>query len=234
MDRQEDAVRNPIGGLPLRRYLLAILFAVLPWPAAWWGLYVERSAPLAFVAYHGVCIVGGLVLRSPGLPAPVRVYSVRSRDLLVGVVVANLFILLLYVLVGDALLDRPHVLGLLATRGLPPRTYLWLFPYFALVNPTAEEFFWRGGVYATLRHLYGSWIPVAAFDAVLFGSWHWLVVSQFVAWPVALAATGAIAAIGFGLAAVYEHTRRLPYAIILHAFAGDAPLLVLLYLLGRG
>jgi len=125
-------------------------------------------------------------------------------------------------------------LTLLAARGLPPATYIYLFPYFAIVNPLAEEFFWRGGIYATLRHLFGSWVTAAAVSSVFFGAWHWLVIRLFVAPVTALAATFVIMGIGFALAAVYEHTRRLAYAVILHALAGDAPLLLLLLLLGRG
>ena len=220
--------------MPFLRHGLAILFGILPWPAAWWGLYRGHSAPLAFVLYHGVCLVGGLVLRSPGLPPTERLYPLRRRHLLSAVVAANVFILVLYLLVGAALLDKPTVLGLLASRGLPPQSYIWLFPYFALVNPLAEEFFWRGGVYATLRHLFRSWLPPALISSIQFGSWHWLVVRQFVAPPIALATTAVIAGIGFILTVVYERTRRLGYGIILHAFAGDAPLLLLLILLDRG
>ena len=53
----------------------------------------------------------------------------------------------------------------------------------------------------------------------------------FVAPGVALAATCAVILVGLALAAVYERTRRLSDAVILHALAGDAPLLLLLLLL---
>ena len=203
------------------------------WPAAAAGLYWKQSAPLAFVFYHLVCVCGGLLLRSPGLPAPLRLYPVKRRVLLVIVLAANAVTFLMYAGVGAALLDRPLILGLLEKRGLPPSAYPFLFPYFALVNPLAEEFFWRGGVYATLRHLWKNWTIPAVIASVFFGAWHWLVIRLFVAPVIALGATLLIMGIGFLLTLTYERTRRLAYPVALHALAGDAPLLLLLLLVGR-
>lgn len=219
--------------LPLWRHFLALLFAVGPWGAAWAGLYLGHSAPLAFLYYHALCFGGAYVLRSPGLPAAERLYPLDRRLLIGAVIGANLIALSLYASVGTALLDSPRVLGLLSAQGLPPASYAWLFPYFAVVNPLAEEFFWRGGVYATLRHLFRSWWWPAVITSILFGAWHWLVIRLFVAPWLALTATVCIMVVGFLLTLVYERTRRLAYAIILHALAGDAPLLLLLILVGR-
>ncbi len=220
--------------LPFWRFALALLFCVLPWPAAGAGLYLSESAPLAFLFYHLVCAAGAFLLRSPGLPVAHKLYPMDRRILAGSVVGANVVTVVLYLFVGAALLDRPHVLGLLEARGLPPSSYLFLFPYFAIVNPLAEEYFWRGGVYATLRHFIKGWVWPALISSVFFGAWHWLVLRLFVAPIVALLATLVIMGIGFLLTLVYERTRRLAYAIILHALAGDTPLLLLLLLVGRG
>ena len=215
--------------VPRWRGVLAIVLGLLPWPAAGLGLYKFHSAPLAFVGYHIMCFIGGLLLRSTASS-----WRFRRRHMLGTILAANAFTLIVYLYVGAALLDKPQVLGLMAKRGLPPTTYFWLFPYFALVNPLAEEYFWRGGVYATLRPLFKSYLPSAIISAILFGAWHWLVIRLFVAPWIALGAVALIAGIGFLLAITYERTRRMSYPIILHAFAGDAPLLLLLLLLGRG
>ncbi len=219
--------------LPLWRFALALALAMLPWPAAWIGLYLNRSAPLAFLLYHGLCLAGGLLLRAPGLPSAERVHGLRRRHLLGTVLGANALMLLLYALAGAALLNKTHTLGFLSARGLGPASYFWLFPYFALVNPVAEEFFWRGGVYATFRHLFASPLMAALVAAAFFGGWHWLVFRLFVAPPVALAAALGVVLIGLALTLVYERTRRLAYPIALHALAADAPLLLILLLLGR-
>lgn len=215
------------------RGVLAILLGILPWPAAGLGLYQFHSAPLAFVGYHILCFIGGLLLRSPALPPTAESWRFRRRHLFGTIVAANAFTLVAYLYVGAVLLDKPLVLGLMSKRGLPPSTYFWLFPYFALVNPLAEEFFWRGGVYAALRPLWKSYLPAALISSLQFGAWHWLVIRLFVNWWVAIGATLLIAGIGFMLSVTYERTRRMSYPVILHAFAGDAPLLLLLLLLGR-
>ena len=121
----------------------------------------------------------------------------------------------------------------MGTTSCPTLSKLQYVPYFALVNPIAEEFFWRGGVYAALRPLGKSWKTGAILSAIQFGAWHWLVIRLFVNGWVAFGTTVLIAGIGFLLALTYERTRRLGYPVILHAFAGDAPLLLLLLLLGR-
>lgn len=221
------------GRVPRGRAALAILLGFLPWPAAGLGLYQFHSAPLAFVGYHILCFIGGLLLRAPALPPTAESRRFRRRHLLGTILAANAFTLVAYLYAGAALLDKPLVLGLMAKRGLPPSTYFWLFPYFALVNPIAEEFFWRGGVYAALRPLGKSWKTGAILSAIQFGAWHWLVIRLFVNGWVAFGTTVLIAGIGFLLALTYERTRRLGYPVILHAFAGDAPLLLLLLLLGR-
>jgi membrane protease YdiL (CAAX protease family) len=221
------------GHVPRWRGVLAVFLGILPWPAAGLGLYQFHSAPLAFVGYHILCFIGGFLLRSPALPPTAESWRFRRRHLLGTIFAANAFTLVAYLFVGAALLDKPLVLDLMAKRGLPPSTYFILFPYFALVNPLAEEYFWRGGVYATLRPLFKSYVPAALLSAAQFGAWHWLVIRLFVNPWVALAATIMIAGIGFLLALTYERTRRMSYPVILHAFAGDAPLLLLLVLLGR-
>lgn len=226
---------EPIGVNLLRgRFLLALGLCLLPWPAVWAGLYRGSSAPLAFILYHGVCFAGALLLRSPGMPTAEKIYPFQ-RTFLLGIVLAgNTIILLLYFLVGAALLDRPHVLGLLERNGLPPAAYPFLFPYFAFVNPLAEELFWRGGVYAAFRHRFPTPAPAVLLASLFFGAWHWLVMRLFVPPLAALGATLGVVLVGVALTIVYERTRRLAYSIALHALAADAPLLILLILIGRG
>ena len=216
------------------RVALTLFLCVAPWLTAWWSLYRQHSAPLAFVLYHAVCFAGGFLLRSPGLPDPeAKLWSLRWQHLLGAIFGANLATFFAYTLVGAALLDKPHVMATMAARGVGPATYLWLFPYFAFVNPLAEEFFWRGGVYPTFRRLFKNPLTAAIAASFFFGGWHWVVIQLFFPPALALVATLVVMSIGLVLTLVYENTRRLYYPVALHALAGDAPLLLLLLLLGR-
>lgn len=217
----------------VHRLLPVLLLCLSPWVAVWFGLYQFGSAQLAFLFYHCTCILGGFLLGSPALPKTERVSALRRRILVAVVVMANVATVILYLTVGGHLLDQPTVLQQMKSRGLPPTAYFWLFPYFAIVNPLVEEYFWRGGIYARLRPLFPSWIHAALISSAFFGAWHWLVIRLFVTPLVALPATVAIMVVGFLLAYLYEEHRRLIYPIALHALAGDIPLLVVLYLVGR-
>ena len=65
------------------RVALTLALCVAPWLTAWWSLYRQHSAPLAFVLYHAVCFAGGFLLRSPGLPDPeAKLWSLRWQHLL--------------------------------------------------------------------------------------------------------------------------------------------------------
>jgi membrane protease YdiL (CAAX protease family) len=220
--------------LPLWRTGLTLLLALAPWAAVYVGLYIQGSALRAFLYYHAVCVMGGLLLKSPGMSdagMPFRRYVWPVIGIAVGV---NALAALLFSLVGAILLDRSLILDLMSTRGLPPARYVFLFPYFCIVNPLVEEYFWRGGIYATLRHRFGTWQWPAIISSVFFGAWHWLVVQLFVSPFLALLTTFTIASVGYVLTIVYERTRHLALPIALHALAGDAPLLVVLALLTRG
>jgi membrane protease YdiL (CAAX protease family) len=120
----------------------------------------------------------------------------------------------------------------LAAYGLPPSSYRYLFPFFALVNPTVEEFFWRSGVYATMRHHFSHWRHAAVISSFFFGAWHWLVISRFLTPPIAVLATIGVMIAGYALTLVYERTRNLVWPIALHAIAADVPILLLLLLMG--
>jgi len=219
--------------VPKWRYGLALALAALPSVAVWLGLYHFRSAPLAFALYHGYCLVGGLLLRSAETPATERRFPVNWWQLPLIALFANGWTILLYHYVGAALLDTKHVMVQLAAYGLPPSSYRYLFPYFALVNPVVEEFFWRSGVYLMMRHHFAHWRHAAALSSIFFGAWHWLVIRRFLEPPIALLATLAIMLAGYALADVYERTRSLAWPIALHAIAADVPILLLLVLMGN-
>jgi membrane protease YdiL (CAAX protease family) len=194
--------------------------ALLPWPAVAAGLLLFHSALLAFLLYHCVCLYG--TWRLGGFTCslkprwPLRVH--------LGVALAsNLTLVGLYVLLGKWLLPADLLLERLATVGVTPASFVWLFPYFLITNPLVEELFWRGSQ--------GKGGPF--YTALLFGAWHSLPLFLIAPlWVAPLAVLG-IMAVGFALGEVVEHTNTLGDAILLHALAADLPLLVILWLASR-
>lgn len=163
----------------------ALLFSLLVWPTVWLGLYGLHSAPLAFTLYHALCFVGGSLLRSIQEPVSQATSppGPHWRGILItAAVTTNLAAFALYHLVGGSILDRETVLAQLTERGLPSSAYIWLFPYFVIVNPIAEEWFWRGGIYGALRDARSLLKPwqASCIAALFFGAWHWLTIRLFV------------------------------------------------------
>ena len=213
----------------------ALFLSLLVWPTVWLGLYHFGSAPLAFVFYHVLCLGGGWLLHRPSDSTSEPPGPHWRRIVFGAALLANVGAAAAYLLLGNFLLNRAQTLLIMNERGLPPSAYLWLFPYFAIVNPLAEEWFWRRGVYRAFRDSFGVKYPRFALlsASLLFGAWHWLTARLFVAPLLAVGSTLLIAVVGFSLTIVYERTNRLVYPVLLHALSGDVPLLVLLLLMNR-
>lgn len=211
--------------------LWAIGLGLAAWPAVYLGAYVCRSAIAAFAFYHILCLAGGALHR--------MVYGFREPGPLgrrgwLGLAVAGLAVCAAtYSALGSIglLIEPARVSHALASLGLPnrPMAEIALFSYFALVNPTAEELFWRGGVYAQLRAAGWGIGNSAVVSALLFGSWHWLIIRLLFRPEIALAATVGVGVVGWCFALLYERLRSLPALIAIHALAADIPLLIVLW-----
>lgn len=194
----------------------ALLWALLPWPAVAVGLFFFRSALLAFLFYATTCLLGtwrlggfSVALRPQLSPHIHLTVALASNALLVG----------LYLLLGRWVLPAPLLLERLGGVGITTASFLWLFPYFLLVNPLVEELFWRSGLRA-----HGP-----LYTAFLFGAWHSLPIFLIAPlWVAPLAVLG-IMGVGFALTKVVEATRTLGDAIVFHALAADLPLLLILW-----
>lgn len=205
-----------------------------PWLAAWLGSYALHSAVAAFLFYHLLCLAGAGVYRNRYGPLERRAATRRSWIILA--IAAGAIMAAVYFLVGALglfgwLIDPVHIRQALAAQRIPawPPDYAALFLYFAAVNPIAEELFWRGTIYAGLRRA-GETVPRATLiSAVLFGSWHWLIVRLFFAPIWSIVITLGIVAAGVVFAMVYERVRSLAFSIFLHAFAADIPILLILW-----
>lgn len=195
-------------------------WALLPWPAVAAGLFVFHSALLAFVFYASVCLLGAW--RLGGFAASLRP-TLSPRIHLTVALLSNLVLVGGYSLLGKWMLPAELLMQNLAGVGITTASFVWLFPYFLMGNPLAEELFWRSG----LRK--GG----PFYTAILFGAWHSLPVFLIApAWVAALAVLG-IMLIGFALAEIVEATKSLGDAILLHALAADLPLLIIVWLASR-
>jgi membrane protease YdiL (CAAX protease family) len=205
---------------PNKRSSEALALALLPWPAVAAGLFLFHSALLAFLLYACVCLWGTWRLEGFACSLkpkwPLRVH--------LGVALASNIVLVgLYQLLGKWLLPTELLNERLATVGITPASFGWLFPYFLIGNPLVEELFWRG--------VLGKRGPF--YTAILFGAWHSLPIFLIAPlWVAPLAVLG-IMAVGFALGEVVERTKTLGDAILFHALAADLPLLIILWLASR-
>ncbi len=210
--------------------MTTIVLALLPWVVVWLGIDVLRSAIASFVLYHGVCLLAFAAFRpraNAAKPLPIPAVGWIS---LCAVSLPTCGVA--YFGSGAiALLSNPctvrHELVDLGFHG-DLGAYALLFLYFSLVNPVAEELFWRGTIYTRL--VASGWRPqsAVAVSSILFGSWHWLVLVHFFGPALALLATVGVAAFGAVFAIVYSRTRSLPAIVLLHALGADIPVLIYL------
>ena len=218
-----------------RRFALALGFAAIPSLVVYVGLNVFHSAAAAFLLYHSLCLAGGLLLRAAAPPRVARRFPLDSRYLLLfaaltGIAV-NAATYFLYPHIDGVLIDAPLLRRAMAEYGLPPSTYLYLFPYFALVNPTVEEFFWRGSLYPLFRQRLGDSRRATLLTAAFFALWHYVPARLLFPESSALLAVGVVFLAGILLTTLYDQTHRLGWPIALHVVAADIPLLLLLSLL---
>lgn len=203
----------------------------MPWAAAGIGSYALHSAVASFVLYHLLCASVALVYHRRFGPREHRPLPIHRWAAIAGVCL--LVCLGAYVAVGYLgwLINPAHVRAGLHEQhlGTSIGAFAALYAYFAIVNPIAEEFFWRGSIYLGLRA--GGWrVAKASFvTAILFGSWHWLIVRLFFSPEAAAFITVGIIAVGWAFAHLYERSHSIPLVILVHALGADVPILVALW-----
>jgi membrane protease YdiL (CAAX protease family) len=205
---------------------------LLPWAAAWLGSYGLHSAVAAFLFYHLLCLTAWALYRRRY--GRYEAQGVPSARWIAMVLVAALIMGGTYFAIGwlGWLINPVHIRAALTAQRIGPTTldYGALFLYFALVNPIAEELFWRGTIYQQIRRQGLTAARAAVVSALLFGSWHWLIVRLFFPAGWAVVITAGIIAAGAVFATVFERTRSVIFTILLHALAADIPILLALWL----
>jgi hypothetical protein len=118
------------------------LAPLLPYFAAWAGLFLFHSAWLALTGFHAAIVFTILILR-PDVPVRILGRSRRPERIPASVLfcaASGIGLYLFWNIFGVAK-DLPAQLERI---GLNSSTWPLFIAYFSLVNPLLEEYFWRG------------------------------------------------------------------------------------------
>jgi len=203
----------------------------MPWLAAWLGSYILESAVASFLLYHTLCISSAFIYRRQYGPRNSKPFPRHHWIALAASCLAVCFVTYLAIGLFGFLAEPARVIDGLKRQHIPldKTAYVVLFAYFALVNPAAEEFFWRGTIYSALRRRRLGIRKSTIISAFLFGSWHWLIIRLFFPPLFAIVITLGIVVIGELFGRFYERTRSLPALCLLHSLGADVPVLVILW-----
>ncbi len=229
MDDQPGVQEEP--SRPSPHPSATILLGMTPWAAAWCGSYVLHSAIASFLLYHSLCAISALTFRRRFGPRSAKAFPRHHWFTLASVCLLVCVAVYFSIGVLGWLADPARVLSGLRNQQIPLNSlsYVFLFSYFAIVNPVAEEFFWRGTIYSGLRRQHLGIRASSLITAALFGSWHWLIIRLFFPPLIAVVITFGIAVLGELLCRFYERTRSLPAVSLLHGLGADVPVLVVLW-----
>ncbi len=230
---KSEAVTGLVTPLPPKRRVVArtLFVGCLPWLAAFLGSYVAHRAIVSFLLYHTLCFTASVVYRHRYGPREHRQMPFR-RWAQIAVLCAAVCVVT-YFGVGFLgwLINADHVKRGLVSQGIgtSKAALIGLYLYFAVVNPIAEEFFWRGSIYLGLRASGWSSRRAGIVSSLLFGSWHWLIVRFFFSPEMSILITISIVAVGWAFSLLYERARSVPLVALAHALGADVPILVALW-----
>ncbi len=212
-------------------------FMLLPLPIVWFGFYVLHSYWLAALSYGMfACVLPTLLFRSrvEALPESLSLQlwpahqQPFTKTLLITAIGFGLMLLGWQVL-ATFIVDWQGLPLHLSTIRCQRSLTLWLFMiYFIVINPIAEEYFWRGIVYNTLKNLWGVSLA-AGLTSVFFGGWHWVIIQHFFTpiWQVPL--TLMIIFGGLVFTWVHEKTNAMFEPILIHGLGADLPIMIVLW-----
>ncbi len=196
---------------------------LFPGPLVAWALHSGGVLP-AFAAYHLWCVAGIVCVGVRGGVGRRFVYPIWI-PLGIGCVASAA----LWNAGGAGVaagVGGSSLAGALKQVGVTRSVLWWLVPYFSLVNPLVEEWFWRGAVAGWFRERRPvGWFGIG-FPAVCFGVWHAAPVSVlFPVWGVSVAVP-AIALGGFWGECLRRRGASLWELVLWHGFAVDLPVAV--------
>lgn len=200
---------------------IAILLVVIIYAWLAYSMIILRKPLIAMLVYHPIlCLGGGFLLRKsiPDIGTQFLKIKKINHPVLLTFVLALLASAILWacnLLIRPGLIDPGHFSDGLGSIGMT-RDKFWLTAgYLAVVNPFAEEFFYRS---ALLPYFLAKFkrIPAVIFMGVIFAGYHPLVISMIVP-PAWLMLAFVLTFFGGALFAyLYMKTRSLWYPIVLH------------------
>jgi membrane protease YdiL (CAAX protease family) len=141
------------------------LTALLPYLAVAIGLFWIHHAFWALLSFHFAILLALLLGRST-VPVKILFQSKDSRWVILSIFLCGSSGISLYFLWSyfEVVVDLPRYIE---SFGLTNSTWPIFITYFVLVNPLIEEYFWRGYLGSSTRHLYISDFLYAGFHGLV-------------------------------------------------------------------
>ncbi|MBI2330833.1 MAG: CPBP family intramembrane metalloprotease [Chloroflexi bacterium] len=128
------------------------LAPILPYLAAWAGLFVFKNAWATLIGFH-IAILLALIFLRPALPLDIFFKTTKHRYVFLSMLFCVSGGLGLYLL-RDMFGVAENLQTQLASIGLSGSAWFGFIAYFALVNPFFEEYFWRGVLGSVTKQFY--------------------------------------------------------------------------------
>ncbi len=188
----------------------ALCLAVYAWMAL--GLFAFKSALLTMLIYHIALCGGGWLTLRPRQQLRFKIKHIGMVALALIGGFALTWLAMEYILTLLPPQAFPIVtLSPLDTVGMNARSYLLIALYFGLINPLAEEAFWRGRILPTLTDAHAP--APNLLHALIFAGYHVMPLSLMFTqlWlPAAVVFTGGIL---FGIVARRSRGLLVPWAL---------------------
>jgi membrane protease YdiL (CAAX protease family) len=153
--------------------LINLIYAFVPYLAVGLGLLVFHNAWAAILTYHAG-ILAVIFLSKPRIPFRKIVRSSNYKWLMFSVAIGACGGAVLYLL-WPLLSVRPDIAVYIRSIGLTPASWPVFIVYYVLVNPTLEEYYWRGYL--------GSKSKRPLLNDFLFAGYHLIVLGGNIAVP---------------------------------------------------
>jgi hypothetical protein len=199
-----------------------IFKGLLPYLAAWAGLFLFHNAWAALISLHIAFVL--VIIVSKPIASPKTLFkSSHFRWVLLNILLGLLSGLAVYFL-------RPFVglsadfKGQMAQLGLTASTLPAFIAYFALVNPLLEEYFWRESLGNGTKGFY--------MGDLLYAGYHAIVLIQRVSLPVTIFVVACLTLIGWFWRQIKREDGGLLAPVLGH-MAADFSILLAVYLIIR-